>query len=721
MAKKLISYDDEQAGDAALPEPVNEVLRATYVRSGITSALAKLRASLMLRDAMPVVVVGLGSSTTSGAGASTPGSRYINKLAAQLQAAYPLSTGEGSPQTKTLAEAVADPPVAPGVQVVNGGASGMGAASYITTTTRPQIIALNPSAIIHMVGSNDYGMDVPISTYRTHLTNQIASLKSGITVPCVHILANSYQRLDKTGALHAWSEYRDAMKEVAAADPDNVAFIDLSPPWVEVGVPGSDPLRLIYDTVHPTDRGHALLADQVLEAIGISRVPAQLVTTEPPAVTGLTLTPFESAIQVVWNPSVTATSYLLEHRTGAGSWTAVTVHTRDQTISGLTSGTSYDVRVTPVNGVGSGTPATGTESTLAGSNLVALTSDSFTGSNGTIHGRSTDASLGGAPMTWSLSTPGTAPYVIESNVLRRGGVAGTQVGTLATGLDDVSVSFKIVSLPNESYWFDLRRVGADCYRIQVDASGAVRPMKRVGGVVTNLDTPTTFAAGDTAELEIVGSTLVMKKNGVTVSNAEDTALTAPGSVALSVGAVITDFAIDDVVVKSEPVPSTIPGTRSEITNMQNLSPAHTGAATLYVAATLPASGGNFTVSARSNDSTRLLSVQANQTSSVDLSSVITGGGTTNTSYPDPKAVPGPRVYALSVSATGGAVISRRGSDTALQSSPTPGNILVETVRVVANGGAVVHGAYMYLDTAHSASEIALAQEEIRALHGLASI
>lgn len=33
MAKKLISYDDEQAGDAALPEPVNEVLRATYVRA----------------------------------------------------------------------------------------------------------------------------------------------------------------------------------------------------------------------------------------------------------------------------------------------------------------------------------------------------------------------------------------------------------------------------------------------------------------------------------------------------------------------------------------------------------------------------------------------------------------------------------------------------------------------------------------------------------------
>ncbi|WP_063850769.1 GEVED domain-containing protein [Flammeovirga sp. SJP92] len=57
-----------------------------------------------------------------------------------------------------------------------------------------------------------------------------------------------------------------------------------------------------------------------------------------------------SSIAVSWN-NTGASSYLLRHRvTGTSSWTTVTVNTTNYSIQGLTSSTSYDIRVRSVCG-----------------------------------------------------------------------------------------------------------------------------------------------------------------------------------------------------------------------------------------------------------------------------------------------------------------------------------------------------------------------------------
>ncbi len=61
------------------------------------------------------------------------------------------------------------------------------------------------------------------------------------------------------------------MREIAAADPANVIFIDLQPAFEAIGIPTADPLDVIgSDSIHPTDAGHGLLADLTRRFLGIA-------------------------------------------------------------------------------------------------------------------------------------------------------------------------------------------------------------------------------------------------------------------------------------------------------------------------------------------------------------------------------------------------------------------------------------------------------------------
>lgn len=174
-------------------------------------------------------------------------------------------------------------------------------------------------------------------------------------------------------------------------------------------------------------------------------------------------------------------------------------------------------------------------------------------------------------------------------------------------------------------------------------------------------------------------------------------------------------------VPDPPLPGQeIPG-RTQFFGGESVSPAHTGAATLYSVFTLPASGGGVTTVARANDSSRTLALVATQADSTDISQSITGGGSAGVSFPAPKATPGPHVNAVSISADGANRLSKRGSAAAVSTSTAPGNILIEALRVAVVGGAVLHGAYIYYGQAHTEAQMTAVQEELRALHGLASI
>jgi lysophospholipase L1-like esterase len=369
-------------------------------RSGVAGA--RLRAALASRNAGPRVLVFAGSSTTFGNNATTSARRYVNMFTATLQARYPLYSGS-SPATVTLSAAVATPPSSAGVQAVNAGVVGTDASNYLNSTTRGQIAALNPVAIIHMVGSNDYSAGTSAATYKTTVQTQIAGLRALLTGPCVHILAQSYQRLDVDTPTVVWSAYGAALAEIANEDAHgDVVYVDISLPYIQSGIPGADPLDLIdTDGIHQRDAGHAVMADALADALTelLSRdldvrswpdTTAALTNTVAPAITGTaSMAQTLTASTGTWSPTPDSFAYQWKRAgtniSGATASTyqvasadvgqAVTVAVT-ATKSGYTNGTTTSSSVTPTAG-------TFTNSTLPTITGTATEGQTLTAGNGT--------------------------------------------------------------------------------------------------------------------------------------------------------------------------------------------------------------------------------------------------------------------------------------------------------------------------------------------------
>lgn len=129
--------------------------------------------------------------------------------------------------------------------------------------------------------------------------------------------------------------------------------------WISPPIPATD-------GVHPTDYMAALLGDVVYrDLLGRAAILPSIPLTLATYGIGSTTLGFSFAKPAVGsNPLV----YLVEYkRTVDPTWTQFSTGTNALTglITGLTANTSYDIRVTPSNGAGSGPPATLTVSTFA--------------------------------------------------------------------------------------------------------------------------------------------------------------------------------------------------------------------------------------------------------------------------------------------------------------------------------------------------------------------
>lgn len=238
------------------------------VASGSPSGLAILTAGLAARTTRPCRIAFAGSSTTAGSGATSPERSYVGVLVSALQAEHPSGTGQ---ESTVLGSSTADfgrPADTPGVHGYNVGRSGSRAATYLDPAAVGAIAALGPSAVVHMVGSNDFAAGVPPEQYRAALAQQLDAFRAVSTAPCVHVLVHSYQRTDRPTYGHPWAAYRGALDAVAT-DRD-VVVLDISGPYRAAQVPGEDPLQLISaDRVHQTDRGHAFMADVIRSALTV--------------------------------------------------------------------------------------------------------------------------------------------------------------------------------------------------------------------------------------------------------------------------------------------------------------------------------------------------------------------------------------------------------------------------------------------------------------------
>lgn len=407
--------------------------------SSLVQALGILRAGLAARSAAPCRIVFTGSSTTSGSGATTKARRYVDRLVAAIQAAYPAPGGTESAVVDSNTASFGTLSTAGGVHGYNAGEAGTSSGNYLSSAEMSSIGTLSPRMVLHMVGSNDLQAGTNPATTKANIMAKIAALKSAISSPCVHVLVHSYQRMDVTSPTYPWSAYRDAMIEIAAADPANVAFIDASEPFRLSGVPGSDSMGLIADTVHPSDAGHALIADLLREGLGIVQLgaitaapPAPGDTTAPSVPTGLTATAGNAQVSLSWAAStdnVAVTSYRVRR---AGALVASPTGTT-YTDTGLTNGTSYGYTVSAMDAAGNeSTQSAVASATPAAPTTTLLANDTFDRPDGAGLGVATSG------QTWTES-PNPA-FNISGN---RATGAASAFSFLPVGQSDMDVSVQI--------------------------------------------------------------------------------------------------------------------------------------------------------------------------------------------------------------------------------------------------------------------------------------
>lgn len=148
-----------------------------------------------------------------------------------------------------------------GITVVPMGRTGVATAYFITLIGGYSSGAVGPKDAdlwVIELGLNDFLTSVSPATFQSNIQSIIATVKSVTAgkVPSFVLMAPC----DIAGGAWPWSQYVDAMWAVAAADADVCVYDGRS----RMGPTGATPL-FAADALHPSNRGHAFLADSLVE------------------------------------------------------------------------------------------------------------------------------------------------------------------------------------------------------------------------------------------------------------------------------------------------------------------------------------------------------------------------------------------------------------------------------------------------------------------------
>lgn len=104
---------DGRIPEAQMPERLGEEeLRAAIAQAspGSRSGMDIFFAGVTQRETRVISIVGAGSSTMEGTGASYPATSFFSLVVTAMQQAFPLASNAPRPGIRTLADAVASPP-----------------------------------------------------------------------------------------------------------------------------------------------------------------------------------------------------------------------------------------------------------------------------------------------------------------------------------------------------------------------------------------------------------------------------------------------------------------------------------------------------------------------------------------------------------------------------------------------------------------------------------
>lgn len=219
-----------------------------------------------------------GGSTTTitpGAGTAKTGKTAITGLSSAAHSI--VFAPSGATTMPLLGVTIHDGDEAGGVWLLNDGqfgitsgtvaaATGPGGATYLT-----DILTLwpNPALVTIHLSTNDPANSITPAQTAANLTTIIANVKAKCTINPSFLLVVPAVTGGNASAATPWSQYVAAIKGVQAADPTNVAVIDLTADFVEPPSTANSNSQGVFstDNTHPKDPGHRLIAQRVMRAL----------------------------------------------------------------------------------------------------------------------------------------------------------------------------------------------------------------------------------------------------------------------------------------------------------------------------------------------------------------------------------------------------------------------------------------------------------------------
>jgi lysophospholipase L1-like esterase len=261
--------------------PVKDALALKRYRK-TPDAIGLFTAAVASRGFRSVYFAYCGSSTVAGNGVSAS-QTWVNKFHRAVQDAYPDLRGiTGEPPRKRVNSPTRFDGMT-GILGVNFGQSGADATDYLTSTTAAEVLALAPSVVFHMVGSNDWRNGVSPATYKANMEARLNQLDTErtTTAPILHVLIHAHERFDNVPSSRVpWAEFGKVLSDIADDRPNNVLFIDASGPFRKAGIPSSDYYGLMQsDNIHLVGAGHTMMHLLICHFLGIPGAGADYAPT----------------------------------------------------------------------------------------------------------------------------------------------------------------------------------------------------------------------------------------------------------------------------------------------------------------------------------------------------------------------------------------------------------------------------------------------------------
>jgi acyl-CoA thioesterase-1 len=199
-----------------------------------------LRVIERLATHQPVRIIAFGSSSTEGAGASSPAATYPSRLQVVLNAAW-------EPRQHVI--------------VLNRGIGGEDADDMMQRL--PALIAEHPDLIIWQTGSNDPLRNVPLERFEQETRAGIEAIRAAH----IDVMLLEPQLCRELEDKPVSMEYRDALRAIGEAmDVTVIRRYDLMRGWLTDGSLTPEQM-LSPDGLHMADGGYAKLADAIGEDI----------------------------------------------------------------------------------------------------------------------------------------------------------------------------------------------------------------------------------------------------------------------------------------------------------------------------------------------------------------------------------------------------------------------------------------------------------------------